>query len=132
MAATRFMRDLEMDLVPDRNVAVVDLFDPKHARKVLAAYGRAYDTLPQRGVEPQEEQNVFLDQAVAGLAQDGRIVPVRLALFAEMIKRKPWTPAILREVGGMDGVGVTFLDETFSSPRSNPIMDTTRRRAGRP
>ncbi len=35
MATTRFMRDLEIDLVPDRNVAAVDLFDPKHARKVL-------------------------------------------------------------------------------------------------
>ena len=42
MATTRFMRDLEIDLVPDRNIAAVDLFDAKHARKVLAAYGRAY------------------------------------------------------------------------------------------
>ena len=48
MAATRFMRDLEIDLLPDRNVAVVDLFDPKHARKVLAAYGRAFEALPRR------------------------------------------------------------------------------------
>ena len=52
------------------------------------------------------EQSEFLDQAVAGLAQDGWIVPVRLALFAEMVKGKPWSPATLREVGGMDGVGV--------------------------
>ena len=47
-------------------------------------------------------------------------MPVRLALFAEMVKGKPWTPATLREVGGMDGVGVKFLEETFSSGRSNP------------
>ena len=66
------------------------------------------------------DQDAFLDQAVAGLAQDGRVVPVRLALFAEMVKGRPWTPATLREVGGMDGVGVKFLEETFSSPRSNP------------
>jgi formylglycine-generating enzyme required for sulfatase activity len=120
MAATRFMRDLEIDLVPDRNVAAVDLFDPKHARKVLAAYGRAYETLPPRIDDLTREQRNFLDQAVDGLAQDGRVVPVRLALFAEMVKRKPWTPATLRDVGGMDGVGVTFLEETFSSPRSSP------------
>ena len=120
MAATRFMKELEIDLVPDRNVAAIDLFDPKHARKVLAAYGRAYEALPTRTGDHNREQNVFLDQAVEGLAQDGRVVPVRLALFAEMVKRKPWTPATLREVGGMDGVGVTFLEETFSSPRSNP------------
>ena len=106
MATTRFMRDLEIDLVPDRNVAAVDLFDPKHARKVLAAYGRAYGALPARDRRSDAGQRAFLDQAVAGLAQDGKVVPVRLALFAEMVKGKPWTPATLREVGGMDGVGV--------------------------
>ena len=37
-----------------------------------------------------------------------------------MIKGKPWTPATLREVGGTEGVGVTFLEETFSSPQANP------------
>ena len=120
MAATRFMRDLEIDLVPDRNVAAVDLFDPKHARKVLSAYGRAFEALPPKAGELSKDQAGFLDQAVSGLAQDGRVVPVRLALFAEMVKGQPWTPATLKEVGGMDGVGVKFLEETFSSPRSNP------------
>ena len=28
LAASRFMRDLEIDLVPDQNIALVDLFDP--------------------------------------------------------------------------------------------------------
>ena len=45
---------------------------------------------------------------------------MRLALFAEMVKGKPWTPATLREVGGAAGVGVTFLEETFISPQANP------------
>jgi formylglycine-generating enzyme required for sulfatase activity len=66
------------------------------------------------------EQKTFLDEAVAALAQDGRVVPVRLALLAEMVKDKPWTPATIRELHGMEGVGVRFLDDTFSSPRSNP------------
>ena len=120
MAATRFMKDLEIDLVPDQNIASVDLFDPKHARKVLAAYGSAYETLSAEAGKLTGEQNVFLDQAVRELAQDGRVVPVRLALFAEMIKGQPWKPATLREVGGTEGVGVRFLEETFSSERSNP------------
>ena len=38
-----------------------------------------------------------------------------MALFAEMMKGKPWTPATLKEVGGTEGVGVTFLEETFSA-----------------
>src|SRR5262249_31662848 len=77
MAATRFMRDLEIDLVPDQNIAVVDLFDPRHARKVLIAFGRAYGALPERTADFSTDQESFLDQAIAGLAQDGKIVSVR-------------------------------------------------------
>src|SRR6202035_4591454 len=60
------------------------------------------------------------DQAVEGLSHDGRVNCVRLALFAEMVKGKPWTPATLQEVGGTAGVGVTFLEETFSSSVAGP------------
>ena len=120
MAAIRFMRDLEIDLVPDQNIAVVDLFDLRHARKVLAAFGQAYGAVPEGTSDRSRDQESFLDRAIAGLAQDGRIISVRLALFAEMVKGKPWTPATLREVGGTEGVGLTFLEETFSSPQANP------------
>ncbi len=61
-----------------------------------------------------------MDQAVSGLTQDGKIVSVRLALFVEMFKAKSWTPATLRAVGGTEGVGVAFLEETFSSAQANP------------
>ena len=46
MAATRFMQELEVRLVEAENSAAVDLFDPLHARKVLAAFGRSYGRLP--------------------------------------------------------------------------------------
>ncbi len=120
MATTRFMKDVEIDLEPDSNVAAVDLFDLQHARRVLVAFGRAYGTLPDGNGEVKNDQEAFLDRTVAGLAQDGRIIPVRLALFAEMLKGKPWSQATLREIGGTEGVGVTFLEETFGSPRANP------------
>jgi hypothetical protein len=120
MAATRFMRDLEIDLVPDQNIAAVDLFDLRHARKVLTAFGRAYGALGERKADFSRDQESFLDQAITGLAQDFKIVSVRLALFAEMVKGKPWTPATLRAVGGTSGVGVTFLEETFASLQANP------------
>jgi eukaryotic-like serine/threonine-protein kinase len=120
MATTRFMKDLEIDILSDRNISAVDLFEPKHARRVLAAYGRAYGSITEADGNLSREQSSFLDQAVAGLAQDGTVVPVRLALFAEMVKGKPWTPTTLRDVGGTDGVGVKFLEETFSSARASP------------
>src|SRR5262249_17148349 len=90
------------------------------ARRVLAAFGRAFGKLPEWHAAPGKEQAEFLRQAVAGLAQEGKVVCVRLALFAEMLKGRPWTPASLKEVGGTEGVGVTFLEETFSAPAANP------------
>jgi formylglycine-generating enzyme required for sulfatase activity len=45
---------------------------------------------------------------------------VRLALFAEMMKGKTWTTASLKAVGGTEGVGVTFLEETFSATTAPP------------
>src|SRR5262249_40492086 len=90
MAMHGFMRELEIDLDEKVNLAFVDLFDAKHARKVLAAYGHAYECLPPGGADLAPEQDAFLRQAVAGLAGEGGVVPVRLAIFAEMVKSKPW------------------------------------------
>ncbi|MGH7223860.1 MAG: serine/threonine-protein kinase, partial [Gemmataceae bacterium] len=120
MAATRFMRELEIRLLEGQNSAAVDLFDLDHARKVLAAFGRAFGKLPENAGETSREQNEFLKQAVAGLAQEGKVISVRLALFAEMMKGKAWTPASLKAVGGAEGVGVVFLEETFSAATAPP------------
>ncbi len=120
MAATRFMRDLEVKLLEAQNSAAVDLFPIRHAEKVLAAFGRAFGTLPDQFNEATKEQQDFLEQSVAGLAEEGKVICVRLALFAEMMKGKVWTPAMLKEVGGTKGVGVTFLEETFSASTSPP------------
>ena len=120
LAASRFMRDLEIRLFEGENSALVDLFDPRHAKNVLAAFGRAYGALPENIGDLSRDQDAFLDQSVSGLAQDGKIISVRLALFAEMMKGKPWTPAILKEVGGTHGVGLTFLEETFSTSTAPP------------
>jgi formylglycine-generating enzyme required for sulfatase activity len=118
MAVTRFLRDLEIPLIEGQNSAAVDLFDPRHARKVLAAFGRAFGALPPG--EPAPEQERFLDQVVAGLAQGNKVISVRLSLFAEMVKGRPWLPATLQEVGGTEGVGVAFLEETFSAATAPP------------
>jgi serine/threonine protein kinase/formylglycine-generating enzyme required for sulfatase activity len=120
MAATRFLRELDARLVEGQNSAAVDLFDPRHARKVLAAFGRAFGALPEGVADLTKEQDAFLDQVVAGLAQGRKVIPVRLVLFAEMVKGMPWTPATLKEVGGTAGVGVTFLEETFSAAGAPP------------
>jgi serine/threonine protein kinase len=118
MAATRFLRDLEIRLLEGHNSAAVDLFDVDHAKKVLAAFGRAFSKLPEN--TQTKEHKEFLNQAIHGLAQEGKLICVRLALFAEMMKGKTWTPASLKQVGGTEGVGVTFLEETFSAATAPP------------
>jgi len=104
MAATRLMRELEIRLVEGENAVAIDLFDPRHARKVLMVFGIAYGNLPEQTGEFSNDQHAFLDQAVADLAQDGKVISVRLALFAEMVKGKPWTPATLHDVGGTEAL----------------------------
>jgi len=120
MAATRFMRDLEIRLLEGENSAAVDLFDLDHARKVLAAFGRAFGKLPESASDTSSDQKEFLKESVNGLAEEGKVISVRLALFAEMMKGKPWAPSTLKEVGGTKGVGVTFLEETFSASTAPP------------
>jgi serine/threonine protein kinase/formylglycine-generating enzyme required for sulfatase activity len=120
MSVTRFIAQLEVELLQGRNVAAVDLFDLRHSRKVLAAFGRAFGSLPENAHETTAQQSAFLDQAVSGLAQENKIVSVRLALFAEMMKSRPWSPASLKAMGGTEGVGVTFLEETFTASTAPP------------
>ena len=131
MAATRFMNALEIRLVEGENSAAVDLFDLRHARKVLTAFGTAYGNLPERMDDISREQRFFLDQAVGDLAQDGKVISVRLALFAEMVKGKPWTPTTLRAVGGTEGVGVAFLEESAAPRPHRRNTVSIRRRLGR-
>src|SRR5262249_62208861 len=63
LAVSRFVRELEVDLVPGRNIALVDLFNRDHARKVLAAFGRAFGKLPEKALETSTQQKEFLSQA---------------------------------------------------------------------
>ncbi len=120
MAATRFMRELEIRLVEAQNSAAVDLFPIRHAEKVLTAFGQAFGSLPENLGDLSKEQKSFIKQSVNGLSEEGKVICVRLALFAEMMKGKSWTLATLRAVGGTRGIGVTFLEDTFSASTSPP------------
>jgi hypothetical protein len=120
LAVSRFMRELEVRLIEGQNSSLVDLFDHDHARKVLAAFGRAFGKLPENSNEMSKENKEFLKHAVTGLAQEGKVISVRLALFAEMMKGKPWTPAALKAVGGTQSVGVTFLEGLKWTPFARP------------
>jgi serine/threonine protein kinase len=130
LGVSRFMRQVESRIVEGHNSALVDLFDTRHARQVLESFGAAYGALPADPAQYTAEQEAFLSYAVAGLAEEGKVVCVRLALFAEMVKSKPWTPQTLDAVGGASGVGLAFLEETFST-RTAPAAHRLHEEAAR-
>jgi serine/threonine protein kinase/formylglycine-generating enzyme required for sulfatase activity len=129
MAATHFMGELEIPLVLGENVAAVDLWSPRHAKLVLTAMGQAYGELPATGADITAEQKKFIKNAIAELAHNDRVVPVQLALFAQMVKDRAWIPATLKELGGAQGVGTTFLEETFNGPSASPAHRLHQRAA---
>jgi len=120
LPVSRFMQALEVPILEGENSRLVDLFDQPHARNVLAALGRAYGRLPDDPGQSAAEQRAFLDQAVAALALEGKVISVRLALFAEMMKGRPWVVASLKEVGGVGRLESTFLRETFCAAKAPP------------
>src|SRR5207249_2629363 len=81
MAATRFLRELEIRLLEGQNSAAIDLFPLRHADRVLTAFGRAFGALPANRAEVGKDQKQFLEQAVRGLARENKVICVRLALF---------------------------------------------------
>ena len=54
MSVTSFLRELDVHLADGQNSAGVDRFDTRHARKVLAAFGRAFGALPPRADRAHE------------------------------------------------------------------------------
>jgi formylglycine-generating enzyme required for sulfatase activity len=120
LAASRLFQELEIPLVEGRNLELIDLFDPRHARHVLELFGQAHGCLPGDPAGMTAEQHAFLDEAVAGLTEEGKVVPVHLSLFADMMKHRPWTPQSLKAGGGTQGVGLAFLEGTFSAPTARP------------
>jgi hypothetical protein len=130
LAVSRFLDEVEIDLLEGQNTTFVDLFSPRHARRVLVEYGRAYGCLPSDAEGFSSDQNAFLDRAIEELSQGGKVVPVRLSLFAEMIKARPWTHATWKETHGTEGVGEQFLDELFTvsgNPKYRQHQQAARR-----
>ena len=79
--------------------------------------------------ERQDMRRSFdaLALAVKELSGDGDVIPVRLSLFADMMKKRSWTPDEFAKVGGTKGVGVKFLEDIAAVP----ITDTTPERTAK-
>ena len=120
MAVIRFMQELEITWWKATTLRPSISSRSGTRRKCWRRSAGRLAALPEAAAGMSKPHKQFIEQAVAGLAQEGKVICVRLALFAEMMKGKPWTPATLKQVGGTEGVGITFLEETFSAASAPP------------
>ncbi|MEJ7638569.1 MAG: serine/threonine protein kinase, partial [Singulisphaera sp.] len=127
VAASRFMRDLNDRMVEGGNTAAAEPFDLGHARRVLETFGRAYGALPASTDDLTADHECFLDRALSGLAEGDQVLPIRLSLFVEAVKRRAWVPRTIEVVGTSD-VALAFLDEAFAAETTSP--EWRRHRAG--
>lgn len=118
-STTRFMQAGGFFLEEGANCTGVSLLTPDHARTVLTAHGRVSGALPNQVGNHTAEHVCFLDEAIEGLAEDGSVTPFRLTAFADTVKDMLWSPATLRQMGGVHGVGVAFLDAVFGASSSH-------------
>lgn len=111
LSANRCFQQLEQNLLEGHNQGVMDLFGRNHAKRVLREFGQAFGTLDS---PLSSKQAQFIELAIDQLAEQDRVICVRLALFAEMMKQRRWEPESLKQLGGVEGLGYLFLEETFS------------------
>ncbi len=119
MGITRLMQAIDHNISENHNASSVDLFDDKHAKKVLTLFGQAYGKLPMDSSRISPKQSAFLSSAVKNLSADGRVISVQVALLAEMMRNRDWNggEVLFDPQGG--GLGVHFLEQTFDSDQSS-------------
>ena len=120
MEATRFFHDLDVRLVDGVNSAAVDRFDLRHARYVMAEFGRAYGCLPTDEDEMSAEQHQFLTSVIGAVQENGQVISIHLVLLAQMLRGREWGPRTLAQFGGAEGIGVDFLNAAFDQASAAP------------
>lgn len=118
MSVARFARLIETPLVDGENIAAVDLFSSRHAKKIMSRLGVAYGALEETGAT--EAQEMFITKAIDSLADDHLIVCVKLVLYLEMIKSRPWQLLDSDDEIQVEKLGVQYFESTFAGPTSNP------------
>ncbi|MEL6104390.1 MAG: protein kinase [Planctomycetota bacterium] len=109
-----FLRHLDEQIQDGTNSRPLQLFDLRHSRKVLTAFGRAYGALPGSDELSRQEKR-FVDQVVDRLSEDRKVIPAHIALFADIMKDRDWGGHRLDKAGGLEAFGISYLEEQFSA-----------------
>ena len=87
----------------------------------MAAFGRAFGTLPDNISETTKEQKDFLKQSVAGLAEEGKVICVRLGVVCRDDEGQGVDASDAERSRRDDRVLASrFLEETFSASTAPP------------
>ncbi len=86
LRATQFLKELEIPVSLGKNTAMVDLFHQDHAAKILSMIGHAFGRLPEHIEDQSPEQQAFVQQAIAGLAQQEKLACIRLSVSWPALK----------------------------------------------
>lgn len=123
LSATEVMAQLDLKVQEGVNALGIPLFDRKHARKVLTAYGQANEAFGEKLTNKQVD---FVSDAVSEMSEKGRIIPVHLALFSQMMDSDSWEASQLKKLGGWKGLGVHFLESSFADKRTSRFESACR------
>lgn len=115
-ATQEFFRQLDIRLDTHWNDQCLQWFGKAHSMKVLGYFGQTLGKLPLDMSGWSRGQLAFLEGAVEALGsrQGGKVVPVQLALFAELFRDLEWTAEELERQGGTEGIGTRYLVQIFS------------------
>jgi len=128
VSITEFLRAVDVKMSEGFNLRCVSPFDDDHARRVLHILGSAYQKLPADAEQLSSSQQEFLTTAVNEISEDGRTTSIKIALTAEMLKGQEWTPATLKQIGGLQGIGVRYLEQQFDDATAPPHHRRYRKR----
>lgn len=119
MMAARLLYELDVPVEQGNNFAAVATLPAKHARQTLIKFGQALDQLPQSEDALTADQESFLDAAIDSISENGRVIPVQLALLTEITRDRPWAASSLA-MTGQHGLGVAFLEQSFGEHAVHP------------
>ena len=119
MMAARLLYELDVRVEQGNNFATVTTFPSRHARMTLARFGQALGQLPESITECSQEQQAFLDSAIDLISEQGRVMPVKLALFTEIMKDRTWDAHSMAGIA-QRGLGVAFLEQNFGDHATHP------------
>ncbi len=108
-----FFRAVNQRIEEGRNAMALPIPDPRHARKILVAFGRTVGALPPGNTALTLQQVRFVNEVVETLAEVGGLICVYLSVFAETCRNRPWNLTEWATIGGWNGVGREYLERIF-------------------